>query len=119
MSEKTEKNSKDEKSKDEKKKGVSVRLERRQPTDLARRFIESLSMKERREVMHQLMNEFVMKKGWRHPISVAAFSDYHRCAACGGEFSDEVVMVTERTRSGDRHYVFCNTTCLMNYDGWL
>lgn len=119
MSDKDKDKDKDEKSKDENAGAKSVDLRRRQPADLARRFIASLTGRERREIMDQLTGELMTKRGWRHPIGAVAFSDYHRCAACNGEFSDEVVMVTERLRTGDRHYVFCNTTCLMNYDGWL
>ena len=59
-----------------------------------------------------------MRKGWRHPITVSAFSNYHRCATCGGEFEDEVVVVVERTRSGDHNTVFCSKGCLSHYDGW-
>jgi hypothetical protein len=59
-----------------------------------------------------------LKKGWRHPIAGNAFSNYHRCKACGGEFEDEVVMVVHRTRSGDHYYVFCNKECLANYNDW-
>lgn len=109
---------KDSKDKDEKKKATSVRLERRQPTDLARRFIESLSMDERREVMHQLMNEFVVKKGWRHPINIVVTGCYHQCAACGGKIGDEVIVVVRRRRSGDQNFVFCGVGCLSNYDDW-
>jgi len=59
-----------------------------------------------------------MRKGWRHPIAINAFSNYHRCARCGGEFEDEVVVVVERTRSGDHNHVFCSKLCLSNYNKW-
>lgn len=88
------------------------------PADLARRFIESLTGRERREIMDQLTDELKVKS-WRHPIGAVVFTRYHRCTTCNGKLGDEVVVVVHRRRTGDHMNVFCNTTCLMNYDGWL
>ena len=95
-----------------------VRLERRQPADLARRFVESLSMAERREILKQLTGELMVKKGWRHPIELAVSGKYHRCAKCDKPVGDEVVVVVERLRTGDHMSVFCNRLCLSTYHKW-
>lgn len=96
----------------------SVDLKRRQPADLARRFIESLSMDERREILNQLTDQLAVKKAWNHPFNVVVTGKYHQCAKCGKPVGDEVVLVTERLRTGDQHSVFCDRLCLINYD-WL
>lgn len=96
--------------------------ESRQERDAARRdvhkaIVAGRGLNERVEMLERAMLN-PMKKGWRHPIAGNAFSNYHRCAACGGEFEDEVVMVVHRTRSGDHYYVFCSKQCLANYNDW-
>lgn len=96
----------------------SVDLKRRQPADLARRFIESLSMDERREILNQLTDQLTVKKVWNHPFNVVVTGKYHQCAKCGKPVGDEVVLVTERLRTGDRHSVFCSIPCLSTYSKW-
>lgn len=86
--------------------------------DVHKAIIKGRGLGERVEMLEQAMLDPLKKKGWRHPIAGNAFSCYHRCAKCGGEFEDEVVMVVERTRSGDRYHVFCTKECLANYEGW-
>ena len=59
------------------------------------------------------------RMGWRHPIdNIVVTGWYNRCAACGGPVNDEVVVVVERLRSGDRITVFCDKICMVNHSEW-
>ena len=82
--------------------------------DAARRDVTRVA-RERRKIVDQIM---MKQKGWRHPVNIVVTGWYHQCAACGGPVNDEVVVVIERLRSGDRITVFCDKICMVNHSEW-
>lgn len=118
-----EKDKKDDKDKDEREttpKGLRV-PPRSRPRDDVDRLIKGtgnvLSLDERVETIERAILK-PMKKRWGHPISVFVSGRYHQCAACGNPVGNEVVVVVERLRRGDRITVFCDKICLVNHSEW-
>jgi hypothetical protein len=52
---------------------------------------------------------------WTHPFSVRVKTSYYQCAECGAKLGDEIVVVVQRLRGGDKIRVFCHTECLAIY----
>ena len=85
--------------------------------DVHKAIVAGRGLADRVEMLERVMLK-PMEKKWKHPFYGLVSGRYHKCARCGGNIGDEVVLVTERLRSGDKMTVFCGVYCLSMYNKW-
>lgn len=90
-------------------------LLKRVPIDQRAKIIHNLAL----DVIGTHENKRIEKEQygevWKHPISVMVKTSYYQCASCHDDLDDEIVVVVERMRSGDKIHVFCCNECLAKY----